>query len=111
MKKKPSQLTKAILSTAKDMHEGGVLNEAEYKKITMRHLKKKHHPSLIEPITAEEIRVLREQAHVSQAVFAQYLNLTTGYISQLERGLKRPTGAALALLNIIRYKGFDTVLI
>lgn len=110
MKKKSSRLTKAILSTAKDMHAGGVLNKAEYEKITMRHLKEQH-PALIEPITAEEIRTLREEAHVSQAVFARYLNLTTGYISQLERGLKRPTGAALALLNIIRYKGFEAVLI
>lgn len=110
MKKKSSRLTKAILSTAKDMHEGGVLNEVEYAKITMRHLKEEH-SALIEPITAEEIRSLREQAHVSQAVFARYLNLTTGYISQLERGLKRPTGAALALLNLIRYKGLNAILI
>jgi putative transcriptional regulator len=35
--------------------------------------------------------------------------LTSGYISQLERGLKQPKGAALALLNIIRHKGFDTI--
>jgi len=110
MKKKSSRLTKAILSTAKDMHEVGVLNEAGYEKITMRHLKKEH-SALIGPITPEEIRALREEAHVSQAVFARYLNLTTGYISQLERGLKRPTGAVLTLLNLIRYKGFDAVLV
>jgi putative transcriptional regulator len=47
---------------------------------------------------------------VSQAIFARYLNLTVGYISQLERGTKRPTGAALALLNIIRRKGIDALL-
>ena len=49
-----------------------------------------------EPITGEEIRALREKAHLSQAVFARHLNLTVGYVSQLERGAKRPTGAALA---------------
>jgi len=48
---------------------------------------------------------MREEAHMSQAVFAHYLNLTVGYVSQLERGTKRPTGAALVLLNVIRRKG------
>lgn len=108
MKKKSSRLTKAILSTAKEMCEAGVIKESDYEKITMRHLKRENPPSL-DPITGEEIRALREQAHVSQAVFARYLNLTTGYVSQLERGIKHPTGAALALLNIIRHKGFDSI--
>ncbi len=47
---------------------------------------------------------------MSQAVFAHLLNLTTGYVSQLERGAKRPTGAALVLLNVIRRKGIEVIL-
>lgn len=47
---------------------------------------------------------------MSQAVFARHLNLTVGYVSQLERGAKRPTGAALALLNVIRRKGIEAIL-
>ncbi len=47
---------------------------------------------------------------MSQAVFARYLNVTTGYVSQLERGTKRPNGAALALLDVIRRKGIEVVL-
>jgi len=31
-------------------------------------------------------------------------------VSQFERGAKRPTGAALALLNIIHRKGIETIL-
>ena len=57
----------------------------------------------------EEIRSLRKRARLSQAVFARYLNLTTGYVSQLERGTKRPTGPALALLNVIRRKGIEAI--
>ena len=109
MAKKSSRLTKALLDTAKDMLDGSIFDEKEYKKITMRHLNNENLPK-IDPITSKEIRVLREQAHLSQAVFASYLNLTVGYISQLERGLKKPTGAVLALLNVIRRKGFDIVL-
>jgi putative transcriptional regulator len=53
---------------------------------------------------------MREQAHMSQAVFARYLNLTVGYVSQLERGTKRPSGPALVLLNVIRRLGINAVL-
>ena len=37
-KKKPSRLAQAMLETAKDMRNVGVLDEAGYAKITMRHL-------------------------------------------------------------------------
>jgi putative transcriptional regulator len=61
-------------------------------------------------LSGKEIRALREKAHLSQAVFAHYLNLTVGYVSQLERGAKRPTGPALVLLNVIRRKGIEAIL-
>lgn len=60
-------------------------------------------------MSSKEIKSIREKTHLSQAAFASYLNLTVGYISQLERGLKEPTGAVLALLNIIRRRGFDVI--
>jgi putative transcriptional regulator len=107
--KKPSRLTKALLETAKDMRRGGLLDKAAYEKITMRHLGENEVPKAA-PITGEEIRALREQAHLSQAVFARHLNLTVGYVSQLERGAKRPTGPALVLLNVIRRKGLEVIL-
>ena len=107
--KKPSRLTQALLETAKDMRSAGILDEAAYTKITMRHLDVKNEAD-IEPLTGDDIRTMREQAHMSQAVFAHYLNLTVGYVSQLERGAKRPTGAALALLNVIRRKGIEAIL-
>jgi putative transcriptional regulator len=53
---------------------------------------------------------MRVSANLSQAAFARYLNLTTGYISQLERGTKQPKGPALALLNVIRRKGLEAIL-
>ena len=107
--KKTSRLTEALLETAKDMRDTDILGEADYEKITMRHLGMKDKP-LIEPLSGEEIRMMREQAHMSQSVFAHYLNLTVGYLSQLERGIKHPTGAALALLNVIHRKGIDAIL-
>jgi putative transcriptional regulator len=107
--RKPSRLAQAMLETARDMRGAEILDEAAYAKITMRHLGVKDKADL-EPLTGEEIRAMRERAHMSQAVFAHYLNLTAGYVSQLERGTKRPTGAALALLKVIRRKGIEVIL-
>ncbi len=104
----PSRLTKALLETADDMRRVGVIDEATHGKITLRHLGGE--AGVAEPLSGEEIRALRENAHLSQAVFARYLNLTVGYVSQLERGAKRPTGPALVLLNVIRRKGIEAIL-
>jgi putative transcriptional regulator len=43
-------------------------------------------------------------------VLAHYLNVTVGYVSQLERGEKHPKGPALVLLNVIRRKGIEAIL-
>lgn len=107
-KRKLSGLAEAILETADGMHRVGIMDAETHAKITMRHLGRPTQTA--EPISGEEIREVRERAHLSQAVFARYLNVTTGYVSQLERGAKRPTGAALALLNVIRRKGIEVVL-
>ncbi|MDR3793310.1 MAG: helix-turn-helix domain-containing protein [Terracidiphilus sp.] len=107
--KTPSRLTQALLETAEDMHSVGILDDAAHRKITVRHLGKQA-LSTAAPITPSEIRELRERANLSQAVFARYLNLSVGYISLLERGVKKPTGPALTLLNVIRRKGVGAIL-
>jgi putative transcriptional regulator len=106
---KPSRMVKAMLETADGMRRIGLMDEATHAKITLRHLGDKA-DVVTEPISGDDIRKLREEAHLSQAVFARYLNLTTGYVSQLERGAKRPTGPALVLLNVIRRKGIEAIL-
>jgi len=108
MAKKLSDLAKALLETAGDMHSAGLMSTDTYQKITARHLGPDALPTAA-PISAEEIRDVREQAHLSQAALAKYLNLTTGYVSQLERGTKQAKGPALALLNVIRRKGIGAL--
>jgi putative transcriptional regulator len=109
MAKKKNRVVEMILETAGDMHGSGMLNDDEYRKITARHVGEDPLPAA-RPISNKEIRKIREKANLSQAAFARYLNLTTGYISQLERGAKQPKGPALALLNVIRRKGFEAIL-
>ena len=107
-----ARLTKELLETARDMHASGIMDDAAYEKITMRHLGRgaKLPAAMAAAITGDDIRAIREGARMSQAVFARYLNLTVGYVSQLERGAKRPTGPALVLLDLIRRKGIEAIL-
>ena len=107
--RKPSRLTDALLETAADMRKTGIMNNAGYAKITMRHLGKDL-TAQIEPVSADEIRAIRERTRMSQAVFARRLGVTTGYVSKLECGTKHPTGSALVLLNVIRRKGIKAIL-
>lgn len=107
-KKRTSTLAKALLETADDMRKAGLMDRATHEKITLRHVGED--TGKIAPLTGDQIRQMRVRAKLSQAVFARYLNLTVGYVSQLERGTKQPTGAALALLNVIRRKGLEAIL-
>src|SRR5690242_383108 len=108
-KKKPSRLTAALLETAEGMRDAGLLDAGTYDKITLRHIGP-NAATKAKPMSGAQIRALRERARMSQAVFARCLNLTVGYVSQLERGAKQPTGAALALLNVIQRKGIEAIL-
>lgn len=107
-KKGNSRLTKELLETARDMHASGLLTRAAHEKITMRHTGIP--PAVTVTLTGKDIRALRERANLSQAVLATYLNVTAGYISQLERDAARPKGAALVLLDVIRRKGIEAIL-
>ena len=107
--KRVSKVTEALLETAEGMHRIGLLDDAAYHKITIRHLGDRARP-LAQPISPEEIRAIRERANLSQAALASMMNLTVGYVSQIERGVKQPKGPSLALLNILRRKGLEAIL-
>ena len=64
----------------------------------------------VEPLSPDEIRGLRLRKNASQAVFALHLNVTTGLVSQWERGEKQPSGASLKLLTLVARKGLQAVL-
>jgi putative transcriptional regulator len=107
--RKPDRLTRELLEMGGAQRRLGVMDEPTFQKITVRHLGPDAPPTAA-PITGEEIRTVREHAHLSQAALARYLNMTTGYVSQLERGTRQAKGPALALLNVIRRKGIEALL-
>jgi putative transcriptional regulator len=60
-------------------------------------------------LSPRKIRSIRLRENASQAVFARYLNVTTGLVSQWERGEKKPSGAALKLLTLVDKRGLQSV--
>ncbi|WP_421556378.1 helix-turn-helix domain-containing protein [Pseudomonas kitaguniensis] len=58
-------------------------------------------------IPAEQIKQLRENSHVSQPVFARYLNTSASTVKKWESGEKQPSGMALKLLSIVQKHGLE----
>ena len=63
----------------------------------------------VETLTPEEIRELRERERLSQPVFARYLNVSKNLISDWERGARKPGGAALRLLTLVKKNGIQAI--
>jgi putative transcriptional regulator len=103
-----ARFTAEMTEMAEGMRRLGIMDDETYK-LTMRDLDKSV-ATTPAPLTGADIRALRERARMSQAVFAQRLSLSTGYVSALERGAKSATGPALVLLDVIRRKGIEAIL-
>ena len=98
-----SSLLASIHETAEGLHKAGVLAERTLREFDELCL------TPVRPLPPGKIRQLRLQEGASQAVFARYLNVSTGLISQWERGEKRPQGASLKLLNLVAQRGLASV--
>src|SRR5580658_668681 len=98
-----SRVMAAIHETAHGLHSAGLID-----KRTMRDFD----AACLTPVpnfAPEDIRSLREREGASQAIFARYLNVTPGLVSQWERGEKHPRGASLKLLSLVARNGLDAV--
>ena len=98
-----SKILGAIHETVTDLYEAGAMDKRTLRKFDTMCL------TPVKPLSPEEIREIRLRERVSQAVFAMYLNVTTGLISKWERGDKSPTGPSLKLLRLIQEKGLETI--
>jgi putative transcriptional regulator len=59
-------------------------------------------PPRVKPLTPAQVRSIRRKINVSQPVFAAMMNIPTVTAASWERGRRKPTGAALRLLDIAR---------
>ena len=93
----------AIHSSAKALNRVGAISKA-----TMREFDDAAFVKLPE-LEPADIKRIREANNVSQPVFARFLNTSQSTIAQWESGLKRPSGMALKLLNVVEKHGLQTL--
>lgn len=103
MRKTKSPILEAVHETAQGLHKAGVMDQ-----VTLREFDRLCLPP-IEPLKPEEIKHIRENSRVSQAVFARLLNTSISTVQKWEIGQKRPTGTALKLLHLVQERGLDGV--
>jgi putative transcriptional regulator len=102
-KKYKSDLMASIHEAAAALHRVGAIDSATMRGFDETCLTPVH---LLKPT---QIKAIRKREKVSQAVFASYLNVTPGLVSQWERGEKRPSGASLKLLTLVEKNGLAAV--
>jgi putative transcriptional regulator len=93
----------AIHSAAQGLHRAGTIDKATMREFDESCLTA---PPAIPP---EEIKRIREGAHVSQPVFARYLNTSESTVQKWEAGTKRPSGMALKLLAVVEKHGLKVL--
>ena len=101
--KHKSRIARMVYEAAGDAHKAGVMDKTTMRKFDALCLAE------VQDLSPREIQALREREKVSQAVLARHLNVTTGLISQWERGERRPSGPALTLLSLIKRKGLEVL--
>ena len=103
-KKRDSRIIEEMLETARGLQGAGL--------ITKRRMGEFEALSYLEvhEMLPHKIKALREQAHVSQAVFAAVLNTSLSTVQKWEVGDKKPSGPSLKLLNLIDRKGLEAVI-
>lgn len=102
-RKYSSPLAASIHETVEGMHEAGVVGLLTLREFDALCL------TPVRPLAPKQIKRLRTREKASQAVFARYLNVSTGLISQWERGEKQPAGPSLKLLTLVARKGLSAV--
>ena len=103
MRKTKSHLSEAAQETARDLGSSGATDQ-----VTLREFDQLSVPP-VSPLKPDEIKRIREDSHVSQAVFARLLNTSLSTVQKWEIGQKRPAGTALKLLHLVQKRGLEII--
>jgi putative transcriptional regulator len=102
-KKYSSDAFAAIHETMEALHDIGAIDKQTMREFDEACLTPVH------VLAPEEIKAIRTREHISQPVFARYLNVSKNLVSDWERGVKKPGGPALRLLTVIQKKGLEAI--
>ncbi len=99
-----SRILDEMHETARGLHSAGLISKRRMGEFdALCHLD-------VHEMPPQQIKSLREQVHLSQAVFAAVLNTSLSTVQKWEVGDKKPSGPSLKLLNLIERKGLEAVL-
>jgi putative transcriptional regulator len=93
----------AIHSAAQGLYRAGTIDKATMREFDETCLDE------IPIFNAKDIKRIREHAHVSQTLFARYLNTSESTVQKWETGQKRPSGMALKLLRVVQKHGLEVL--
>jgi putative transcriptional regulator len=102
-RKYKSDAFEAIHSSASALHKVGAISKDTMRSFDDSCL------AVPAPLEPRQIKKLREKNHVSQPVFARYLNTSESTVEKWETGAKRPSGIALKLLAIVQKHGLQVL--
>jgi putative transcriptional regulator len=102
-KKYRSDAFAAIHETMEALHDIGAIDKQTMREFDDACL------TPVQVLSGEQILLLRQREHISQPVFARYLNVSRNLVSDWERGVKKPGGPALRLLTVIQKKGLAAI--
>ena len=102
-KKYRSDALASIHETMEAVHEVGAIEKQTMHRFDAACL------TPVQVLAPEEIKQIRLREHISQPVFARYLNVSKNLVSDWERGIKKPGGPALRLLTVIQKKGLEAI--
>jgi putative transcriptional regulator len=96
-----SEIAEAVHTTIADMYDAGTIDQTTMRRFDQSCL------TIPSPIEPKQIKKIRQSQHVSQPVFARYLNTSESTVEKWETGAKRPSGMALKLLSIVQKHGLQ----
>jgi putative transcriptional regulator len=92
-------IKKAIGSTVQDMLDGGIVSKTSFTKKELNALNIKI-PAV--QLSTSQIKEIRKEMNLSQAVFAKLLNVSPSSIRQWEQGKRKPSGSTKVLLELLK---------
>ncbi len=98
-RKYKSDAFEAIHASANALHRVGTISKTTLREFDESCL------AATEEIAPQQIKKIRESNHVSQPIFARYLNTSESTVQKWETGAKRPSGMALRLLQVVKKHG------
>ncbi len=102
--KKNSRIIEEMQETFADLKKSGVISKKQMAEFdALKNLE-------VKAFQPKVIKQLRAKEHLSQAVFAAVLNISTSTIQKWETGEKKPSGPSLKLLSKLKNKGIEALI-